>query len=402
MMEILLERKEGDSTKYAQLAERHAVSAAEDEDWDRPRRYWDICARWLKRAEDDIGSRVARIRVAEMYVRAAEPRLNQAQPDYLTAAGLTQSAIEAYRRIGGEQERIEKLHQDLLEYQRKGTGQMGSVSAETSITELYMNAINAVKGKSLSEAIRALALIDSPPELESLRQHLEQDMQQNPFYYAIPWFNVDASGRTTGFVPSSFSDSADDKEAAIRSHLLRHASMMRSLMVQASIEPARQQILQEHYVRVQDFAPLVANNPFVPEGRESLYARGLHAGLEGDFVVAVHLLTPQLENSIRHVLTQHGVITSGLDKGIQDVHLLGNMLYRPEMKDIFGEDITFDLQGLLVKSETGVGDNLRNEVAHGLMDGRDFYKTHATYLWWLALHLLCCILLARESQAEEQ
>ena len=177
---------------------------------------------------------------------------------------------------------------------------------------------------------------------------------------------------------------------------------MRSWMVHARIEPAWRQILQEHYVRAQDLAPFVANNPFVPEGRESLFARGLHAGLEGEFVVAVHLLVPQLENSVRHVLTQHGLITSSLDKGIQEVHLLGSMLCRPEMDDIFGEDITFDLKGLLVKSDTGVGDNLRNKVAHGLMDGIDFSRTDAAYLWWLTLHLLFRICLAREPLTEQQ
>ena len=400
LMEILLDQKEGDCTKYAQISEEHALSAAEDEDWERPRRCWDLCARWRERAGDESGSRAARIKAAEVYVNVAESRLKQGQPDYLAAAELTQSAIEALRRIGGEKERVKKLHLDLLEYQRESLSQFGRFSAETSITDHYANAVKTVRGKPLREAIRALALIGSPPELESLRQQLKKDMQGNLFYYAMPSVPTDASGRTTGFVPSILSGSEEDREAATHSHLLREASYMRSWMVQARIEPAWRQILQEHYVRAQDFAPLVANNPFVPEGRESLYARGLHAGLEGDLVVAVHLLTPQLENSIRHVLTQHGVITSSLDKGIQKEHLLGSMLCRCEMEKIFGEDITFDLQGLLVKSETGVGDNLRNEVAHGLMDGSDFYRTHAIYLWWLTLHLLFRILLARESQTE--
>lgn len=401
LMDILLERKQGESTKYAQLSEKHALSAAEDEDWERPRRCWDLCAQWLRLSGDEKGSRAASIKAAEIYVHAAKTRLNQASPDYLAAAGLTQRAIEAYRRIGGERVRVEKLHRDLLEYQSKSTSQFGKVSTETSIDKQYMSAMSAVRGKALGEAMRVLAMIDTPPDLDLLRQQLDQDKQQNPLYYAFPWFHVDAVGRTTGFVPSTLSDNVDDKEAATRSHLLRHASTMRSLIVQASIEPARQQILQEHYVRPQDFAPFIANNPFVPEGRELLYARGLHAGLEGDFVLAVHVLVPQLENSIRHVLTQHGVITSSLDKGIQKEHLLGSMLNRCEMKKIFSEDITFDLQGLLVKSDTGVGDNLRNDVAHGLMNGEDFYRTHAVYLWWLTLHLLFRICLAHEPLTEQ-
>ena len=403
LMEILLEQKEGDSTKYALLSENHAVSAKEDADWFRPKTYWELQARWLERTKDITGSKAARIREAEQYEQAARDLANRARPDYLTAAELLKDTIQAYQRIGGEEEKVEKLHRELLEYQRKGTSQMGRISAEIPIDDLCESAINAVRGKQKSEAIRELALIDEPSYLGFLRQQVEQEKEEFPLPHLLPWIQQDASGRTIGFVPSSLSDSAEDKDAATRSHLLRHASQMRSLMVQAHIEPARRQILQEHSLCERDFAPFVADNPFVPEGRETLYVRGLHTGLEGNFEVAVHLLVPEMENSIRHVLSQRGVITSGLDsKGIQNVYGLGKLLHRPEMKEIFGEDITFDLQGLLVKSKTGVGDNLRNEVAHGLMNAEDFYRTHAVYLWWLTLHLLCRVLEVRDSQTEQQ
>ena len=398
LMEIMLEKKEGDSSKFAQLSQMHALAVVDDEDWARPKRYLELQARWLERANDKSGSRAARIRAAETYVHAAKERSEQAQPDNLGAAMLLQSAIEAYRRIGGEKERIEKLHHVLLEYKRRGTDQMGSVSAETSITEPYIDAINSVKGKELSEAIRALATIEMPPNLNYLRQLVEELKRDSPLIYLIPWFKEDESGRTTGFAPSSLSEDANGRDDSTRSHLLRHASQMRSLTVVARFEPARRQILEEHYVRVQDFLPLVTDHPFVPMGREVLYARGLHAGLEGDFVVAAHLLIPQMENSIRHVLTQHGVITSGLEpKGIQDVHLLKSLLDCPEVEKILGEDLTFDLQGLLLER---LGDNLRNRVAHGLMEVKDFFRTDAIYLWWLTLHMLVCFQIARASQTE--
>ena len=400
LMEILLEQKEGNSTKHAQLSEYHAVSAKEDQDWYRPKTYWELQARWLERAKDDAGSKAARIREAEQYEHGARDLVNRARPDYLTAAELLKDAIQAFKRVGGQQGRVEKLHRELLEYQRRGTGQMGRVSAETPIDDLRASAINAVTKKPRSEAIRALALIDDPSYLGFLRQYLQQEMEEFPLLHILPWIQQDASGRTTDFAPSSLSDSSKDREASARSHLLRNASQMRSLMVQASIEPARLQILQEHSVCVQDFAPFVANNPFVPEGRETAYTRGLHAGLEGDFLVATQLLIPQLENSVRYVLEHRGAITSGLkSKGIQDVDLLGTLLRRPEVEEVFGEDITFDLQGLLTER---FGDNLRNRVAHGLMNDEDFLRTDAIYLWWLSLHLLVRFQIARESQTDQR
>jgi hypothetical protein len=157
--------------------------------------------------------------------------------------------------------------------------------------------------------------------------------------------------------------------------------------------------LLDHYVRVDDFAPIVSNNPFIPGGREDIYARGLYAGLTGDFLIAAHLLIPQLEHSIRSLLAQRGVFTSGLDaQGIQEERNLNTILYLPELQTIFGEDIVFDLQGLLVERS---GSNLRNLMSHGLFDYEAFFSSQMSYLWWLTLHLCCLPILARMHREEE-
>ncbi len=86
-------------------------------------------------------------------------------------------------------------------------------------------------------------------------------------------------------------------------------------------------------------------------------------------------------------MTQHGVNTSGIDsKGIQDEHSLNATLRLPEMNEIFGEDITFDLQGLLVER---FGYNHRNLMAHGLISYNEFFSSHVIYLWCLILRLCC-------------
>jgi hypothetical protein len=56
----------------------------------------------------------------------------------------------------------------------------------------------------------------------------------------------------------------------------------------------------------------------------------------------------------------------------------------PELEQIFGPDIAFDLRGILIER---FGGNMRNEFAHGLMPEGAFYQPTAAYLWWLVLHL---------------
>jgi hypothetical protein len=180
--------------------------------------------------------------------------------------------------------------------------------------------------------------------------------------------------------------------------MYEHANLYWQLHTQGIIEPARWQILEEHRPRVRDFGNIVSSSPFIPAGREHLYAMGLHAGLVGDFATAAHFLIPQLENSIRQLIYQHGGIASGLsNEGIQPEYDLNTILKKNNelatmLNGILGEDTVFDLRGIFVEQS---GANLRNEMAHGLIDSHHFYQTTVRYAWWLILRLCCLPIIHR-------
>ncbi len=94
--------------------------------------------------------------------------------------------------------------------------------------------------------------------------------------------------------------------------------------------------------------------------REERFARGLAAGFHGEFMVAAALLVPQIESPLRFVVERNGGRGYGRDdEGLQDAHLLDRLLALDIVNGIFGEDIVFDLRGLLVER---FGANLRNQV----------------------------------------
>ncbi len=49
----------------------------------------------------------------------------------------------------------------------------------------------------------------------------------------------------------------------------------------------------------------------------------------------------------------------------------------PEFKKVFGDDLTFDLRGLLVEQQSS---NLRHGMAHGLYDYAAFQSPPSIYL----------------------
>ena len=402
LMGLLIEKRLGDYKKYSALSEKLAKNAEEDGDWRRARTYWETKARWHALDKDDTNEKGALLQAAETYVNEAEATLKREQPSYMIASAHLQHAIEAYRRIGGETERVDDIHSTLLEYQERSINELKTVSNEIKLDDCAKSAIAQIKGKTLQDAIFQIALLGASPEVGNLKKQVQELVKDYPIQHIFPTVGVNKNGRVTGIMPNLLSSDPKEVEEALRANMFKQARNHYTIYANGIIEPARNQINLEHNIRMNDFIPIVSNNPFIPAGHELIYAQGLHAGIDGDFLAAAHLLIPQIENSIRHVLTQHGVITSGINsEGIQDERNLKYTLDLSEMNEIFGEDITFDLQGLLVER---FGYNLRNLMAHGLILYNAFYSIPVIYLWWLILRLCCLPILMKieENQTKDK
>lgn len=392
LMELLLEQKEGDPHHNAKLAEKAAEAAEQAHDWRRANAYWTMKAKWRARAGDVEAQRIALLQAAETHVKLSDSAINQPQPDYFGGWIHLQTAIEALRRISGTQQRIEELHRQLLTYQQQAPTNMRRLGVELDMTDWALQAQEAVKGKPLDEALVTLASLVKPPQVDHLRQQVKTLARDFPFSHLISTYVMTADIRVSGQRPSSLSADPDQVEAFTRAEMFKQAQLYQAAIAMGTVEPARRQIDGEHNPRISDLLGLVSNNPFVPPGREIIYARGLHAGLEGDFLVAAHLLIPQLEQSLRYFLREAGGIVSTLDhQGIQDVMDLGDIFYtyREKLESLLGLDIVFDLQGLLVER---FGTNLRNRLAHGTLEYSDLTSLSIVYLWGLTLRV-CLIAL---------
>lgn len=401
LMELLLEYKFEEPAKYALLAEKAAKLAESANDWRRARNYWEIKAQWHFIEKNQKQQCTALMSAAETYVKEAEDALKRTPPSYSVASHFMQKAYEAFKRIPGKKEdkikiaakaRAEEVHKILLEYQEKSTEEFISLSQEIDISDEIEQAKAYVRGKEFNDAIFALALLAASPKVSSLRQQVQETRGLSSFFPAVI---VNEVGKVTARQPDNF----DEAEAAIRFEMYRNAILVQRLHAQAYIEPARYQINLEHNVRIQDLHSLISYSPFVPPNREYLFAKGLYAGLTGDFITSTHILVPQIENSIRYLLSQRGVLTSGIDNyGIQTEHQLSTTLYSQEIESIFDKDTLFDLRGLLIEKSVS---NLRNRISHGLINDNGFLSPLMSYLWWLTLRLCCLPILEHQQKVEQ-
>lgn len=398
---LLLAYREGSVGKYTEYAAQKANEAADEKMWLMARRFWDLKSEWHRLEEDESARKDALRNLAETHVEEAELALDhQGGVENMSASSHLEKAIQAYRKVGGESDRIDELHQRLLRTQKASVDELGQFSTSIDLTGLAQSSIEAVEEKPFRDAITSLLLLTNPTNVEQAREQVEDLAQRYVFSSLMPALIMNEEGKTTAKQPSALTEDEEEAERSLRAQMFMHSRYHYQTTARGIILPALGQIRREHNVRIRDFNQLILNSPWIPNDRGHLYAKGFHAGLYGDWDVSAHLLIPQIEHSVRYVLMQNGHIPSHLDmSGIQDEYGLNATLHWDKTETILGEDNVFDLQSLLISR---FGSNLRNRVAHGLVEERAFYTHDIVYLWWLTLRLCCWPLIVQTMQKGEE
>ena len=131
---------------------------------------------------------------------------------------------------------------------------------------------------------------------------------------------------------------------------------------------------------------LVENNPIVPIGREKIILQAIYQGLKGNVYLALHVLAPQLENIFRNIAENVGGIVITLENdGTSQKKTLSSIFELPELCECYDNDILFVFRGLLNEK---TGSNIRNEIAHGIMNETVGNSGTSIFLLCAAIKLL--------------
>ena len=132
---------------------------------------------------------------------------------------------------------------------------------------------------------------------------------------------------------------------------------------------------------------LIDNSTLVPEDRKVLFKLGIDYGFKFKFCEAIHILAPQLENLVREQLKSLGVSTIVYDKqtSVQNEIGLSSLMQKPEINQLFDEITIFEIKALFTEN---IGFNLRNNVAHGLLNDNSINRIDTFYAWLLVLRII--------------
>lgn len=392
-------RSNGLGRRHRADVARHLEALAREFDGDsdlhRARQYFSAAAGWHRATPDQVKAAEMTVAVAEGWVKEAVTRSASESPSHMIAVSFYENAIQTYRLIPRAErsthrvdERIAELRTHLNRSGDQSLGEMGIVRTPgIDITQLVENARISVTGKSAQEALLAFSNLHCGTNAEELRNSALERMRQFPLQSLFAATVMSRDGRVIAKRPAMglSGELTEDGETAIRAEMVRDFGISVSIVVQGDIWPALEVLLLEHRLREGYFVALASQSPIVPKERVGLFGKALYAGYERDFVTALHLLIPQIEHLVRVHLKQVGAKTTNLDKdGIENENGMSTLMELPEAEQVFGKDLAFELKSLFCDS---FGPNLRNEVAHGLLDEDGFHSPFAIYAWWLALRL---------------
>ena len=403
---------ESDATMVAEKLESLAGEFREAGDFHASESFYNASTDWYKHSGDDDKSIDTTVAQAEAFVDEATARLSSDSPSHGVAASFLEDAIQVYRTIPRNHrdrynvdKRIQELRLLLNKHGKQALDEMATVSGSPiEVGDSIEHARDAVSGKPVQEALGTFANLYHV-SAKKLRESAIRNLSRTPFLASIPKVYSSHDGRVIARTPGiSASTPSGDDEAEILAQMNRvEYGTLVSIIVQALILPALDALTLEHRLRTEDLINLARRSPIVPIGREVLFGKALAQGFNRDFATSIHLLAPQIEHMVRIPLKVAGVPTSHLDQdGIETENGLSALIDLPQTKVIFGEDLTYEIKTLFCDQ---MGPNLRNNIAHGLLNDQEVHSVDAIYAWWLGLKLVLTTFwnsLDRETVKEEE
>lgn len=375
-------------------ASNTAEAASAQGDLARAASYWGIAADWKLRGGDDPAAWEMRRMEAECFAEEAT-QSSKFDSGSMAAASTMQKALQTYRRIPrkwrvrmGCVDRVSEIIGQIEEWNGWSLEDMTVFESDSmDISELVESAEKAVRGRDLHSAMFAFVSLVPPTRLQTLRDVAADVLESSVSSRIASHQTTNKDGLVTLSLPAYDPSDPGSVHAHLHKEVMRVFSIAVGLNVKAFIVPAMLTFNEEHNLWEGDLLEVLRRSPLVPPGREHTLAKGLCSGFRGDFQSATQTLAPQVEHLLRFHLKNLGTVTIVRDDDGTDVEVgLSTLLDKPEAVVFFGgEDMLFEARALFTDR---LGGNLRNDVAHGLLEDSDWVSSYTVFAWWWVFRLV--------------
>jgi len=343
---------------------------------------WRMASRAFHLAKKDSDQHRSQSEAAEQLVRMAGQ-----QPMAMLNASMLAEAIAELHGVPDKKDRRKELRHRLVDVQAGIADEISPFTIPIDLDEIVKVVQQEMRQRpSLREKLFVFALLERSPDPDKLAETAAKSIREHPLASLFGTTHHDSEGkvihRSDG---ASFGD--NENGSTIQRQIAQDESIRRHVAC-GKIDAARQVIATDHYLSDEAFVHLLLYSAFVPRDTVATYGRGFLRFFQGDFTSGLYILTPLLENSLRHVLKNHGHDVTNFDdaKMIQQDRTISVLFeqMREELDSIFSRAITTDIENVFLKKS---GPHLRHSLAHGLLHDGTPYGVDAIYGCWLLFHL---------------
>lgn len=301
-------------------------------------------------------------------------------------------AIETLSEIKNTREERLSLYEEMRDCQLESILDLKLVETPPFDVSPLLEGVNNILSDSKNSFDMLFRISCCILDIPSIKSFKDKEIKQGESITDIlfggrEYIDHEGMNISVGEIPSilDFDDIPEEKRQLLWAKIVEQIKIHHQVSC-ITIQEAIRLLNISYTTQYNDILNLCRNNLFIPEGHEEFFAKGLYAGLSGDFLTASHLLTPQIENSLRYLLKLRAEEPTTLHpNNEQERDGLKSLLENPEIINILGIDGVLHLRTILIDKRYPA---LRHSIAHGFTDATYFYGNGAIYLWWLVLRIV--------------
>lgn len=317
------------------------------------------------------------------YGELVQRQAKKASP--LVASAWLEKLYHLYLQYGMKDE-ADKISNKIRELGRKAKDELKEIKIPIKIPKNELEKyINWLTDGNLKTVLQKIAVNYIPKKDEVIKQ-LQDLSKKAPTSFLFTHKIMDAEGRPVAIVGSLEED--------LDGHIVLQISQnmqISSIFLRETFNT----LIDKFKLTTEKIIDYLYESPIFDERRREFLIKGIEAYLNGNYVVSLHILIPQIEAIIRNLSEKVGIpILKPSRTGGFFYRTLDELLREKGIIKVLSEDMCLYFRVLLTDPR---GWNLRNEVCHGISGPERFNQISADRIF----HALLCLALVKEKRDEK-
>lgn len=297
---------------------------------------------------------------------------------------LLKDAVNILKTIIGTEAERKNILRRIDEIEKKLISEMPVFSAKKDNSETVKQLIRQLEVLDKEEVLCYFALFIPLPERSKVEESVRKSAD-NPFSGLFPIGILGKDGKSIAKSKPIKKSGEEIDLAALQDSVEKNTAEFMGYFSQIMVGNTLNYIRSKFEVEEKDIWKIVEDSIIVPEDRRGAYVKGIMAGFSGDFLTALCLLVPQVENSVRELTIECGEPVYNLNEdGIEELKTMHAVLELEGVRECLDEDFLLALRTIFCSK---FGFNMRNDIAHGLLSDKQFQSYKALYTWWFILKM---------------